>query len=278
MAERPRLHTLNKTMRPRITACVTTYNEERNIRRCLDSLAWCDEIVVVDSFSTDATVEICRTYTDRVVQHEWLGYIGQKNLIRKMATHDWLLFVDADEEVSAGLRAEILNTFEGKDDHVYGYEFPRMVYYLGKWIRYGEWYPDIKLRLFHRDHGRSGGQEPHDQVFVTGEVKRLKGVLYHYTYDDIRDHLETVNRFSSITAHEKFKEGERFRWMDFLLRPKIRFFKGYVVKRGFLDGFHGLLIALVSSFGVYVKYAKLWELAFQQRQVRAAGQEGGGAR
>jgi len=156
--------------RPNISACVTTFNEERNIERCLRSLSWCDEIVVLDSFSTDRTLELARQFTDRVYQHSWLGYIGQKNLIRKMASHEWLLFVDADEEVSPDLRAEIEAVFASDPWKYAGYEFPRVVLYLGRWITHGEWYPDLKLRLFQRDKGRSGGQEPHDQVYVQGPV------------------------------------------------------------------------------------------------------------
>jgi len=258
-------------MRQKISACVTTFNEERNVQRCLGSLRWCDEIVVVDSFSGDRTVELCRAYTDRVYQHEWLGYIGQKNLIRKMAQHPWILFVDADEEVSPELREEILRELEHNDGTVAGYRFPRMVNYIGRWIRHGEWYPDIKLRLFLKDRGRSGGQEPHDQVFVNGQVKTLKGHLWHYTYDDVHDHLETMNRFSSITAQEKFRTGSRFRWVDFLLRPPFRFLKAFLLRRGFLDGRRGFLIAMVSAFGVCMKYAKLWELEHREREVRKAG-------
>jgi glycosyltransferase involved in cell wall biosynthesis len=243
-----------------ISACVTTFNEAHNIHRCLSSLTWCGEIVVVDSFSTDRTTEICREYTDRVYQHEWLGYIGQKNLIRKLATHEWLFFVDADEEVSDELRRQIIEEFENGPGDIRGYEFPRMVYYMGRWIKYGEWYPDIKLRLFRKDSGRSGGQEPHDQVFVNGTVKRLTGHLHHYTYDDLHDHIETMNRYSSITAEEKYKEGKRFGWTDFVLRPPFRFLKSFLLKRGFMDGTRGFLIATVSAFGVCVKYAKLWEL------------------
>lgn len=258
-------------MRQQISACVTTLNEERNVRRCLESLRWCDEIVVVDSFSTDRTVELCRAFTDRVYQHEWLGYIGQKNLIRKMANHPWILFVDADEEVSPELRAEIERELADHDGTVAGYRFPRMVNYIGRWIKHGEWYPDIKLRLFLKDRGRSGGQEPHDQVFVNGQVKTLKGHLWHYTYDDLHDHLETMNRFSSITAQEKFRTGSRFRWVDFLLRPPFRFLKAYVLRRGYLDGRRGFLIALVSAFGVCMKYAKLWELQNREQAQQKAG-------
>jgi len=210
-----------------------------------------------------------------VDQHAWQGYIGQKNLIRKMATRDWLLFVDADEEISPELRDEIVGEFERGPGDTCGYEFPRMVNYMGRWIRHGEWYPDVKLRLFRKDRGRSGGQEPHDQVFVNGPVQRLRGHLYHYTYDDLHDHVETMNRFSTITAREKYKEGQRFAWIDFVFRPPIRFVRGFFLKRGFLDGTRGFLIALISAVGVYVKYAKLWELEISEKhgthRVRGAG-------
>jgi glycosyltransferase involved in cell wall biosynthesis len=253
-------------LREKISACVISFNEERKIRRCLQSLTWCDEIVVLDSFSTDRTVEICREFTDRVYQHEWLGYVGQRNMVRELSRYPWILFLDSDEEVSEGLRQEILHAFESGTGEILGYEFPRQVYYLGRWIRYGEWYPDVKLRLFKKAFGRTEGQEPHDKVVVTGPVKRLRNPIYHYTYDDIRDHLETLNRFSTITAHQKYVEETMFLWVDLLFRCFFRFFKGYLLRRGFLDGAHGFVIAAVSSFGVFLKYAKLWELV--QRRMK----------
>jgi len=247
-------------MREKISACVITGNEEIKIRRCLESLTWCDEIVVVDSFSQDRTVEICREFTDRVYQHEWLGYIGQRNLVREMARFDWVLHVDADEVVSPELREEIGREFSMYVQNCDGYQFPRLVHYLGKWIRHGEWYPDMKLRLFRKDAGWSEGEEPHDQVVVKGRVKTLKNPLWHFTYDDINDHLETMNRFSGIAAEAKYRDGYRFRWWDFFFRPPWRFFKSYILKRGFLDGRIGYLIAAVSAFGVRMKYIKLWEI------------------
>jgi len=244
----------------RISACVITFNEEANIRRCLNSLTWCDEIVILDSFSTDRTIEICKEYTDRVFQSPWEGYILQRNRIRDLATCEWVLFLDADEEVSPLMRDEI--DFElSKDDSDYvGFEFPRQVYYLGKWIRHGEWYPDLKLRLFMRERGTSGGVEPHDMVIVDGLTKTLKGQIWHYTYDDLTDHITQTNRFSTISARAKFESGQRFSWMDFLLRPPFRFFKSFILKAGVLDRRRGLIIATVSAFGVFMKYAKLWEL------------------
>lgn len=246
-------------MREKISACVLTYNEERKIERCLRSVTWCDEIVILDSFSTDKTLSLCRQFTDRVYQHEWLGYVGQRNLIRDMASHPWILFLDSDEEVSPVLRDEILaEAGKGAGDYV-GYEFPRQVYFLGRWIRHGEWYPDVKLRLFKKSYGRTEGQEPHDRVVVNGRVKRLKNPLRHYTYDDIRDYLDTLNRFSSITAQQRFSQGIRFGWTDVLIRPLLRFLKGYILRGGFLDGTHGFIVASNNSFGVFVKYCKLWE-------------------
>ncbi len=248
-------------MRNKISACLTVGNEENNIRRCLNSLSWVDEIVVVDSFSKDRTVEICKEYTERVYQHKWLGYVGQKELIKKMASHPWILFIDADEEVSPALRAEIINEFEsGRNQKYDGYEFPRKVFFLGQWITHGEWWPDIKMRLYRKDKGVCTGREPHDHVLVTGPIKRLKGCLFHYTYDDLFDQIATQNRFSTISSESLYNEPRRFSGFDLVFRPMFRFFKGYILKRGFMDGFRGFIIANLIAIGVFFKYAKLWEL------------------
>jgi len=250
-------------MRPdhlKISACVTAGNEEHKIAACLASLSWCDEIVVVDSYSKDKTYEISKQFTSMVFQHEWEGYIAQKNYIRTLAHYPWIFFVDADEVVSKNLQSEIEQEFERGPEEIVGYQFPRMVYYLGKWIRHGEWYPDTKLRLFLKDRGHSEGQEPHDRVFVDGPVKTLHAPLYHFTYDNMTDHIHTLNRFSSISANEKFNRGNKFRWTDLLFRPPWRFIKSYILKRGFMEGRQGLIIAIMSSYGVFIKYAKLMEL------------------
>lgn len=260
---------------PSISACIITFNEEHNLRRCLDSLTWCQEIVVLDSFSTDATVDIAKGYTDRVFQKEWQGYIHQRNSIRDLATGSWVLFLDADEEVSAKMRDQILAELAHGNSDVVGYTFPRLVFYLGKWIRHGEWYPDKKLRLFQRDKGVSGGEEPHDTVLVEGPVKALSGEIFHYTYESISHHVAQMNRFSQISAEAKFKAGKQFHWFDFLWRPPFRFFKSYCIKLGLLDGWHGLLIACVSGFGVMVKYAKLRELHLLAEERRRASEASG---
>ncbi|MFO7534192.1 MAG: glycosyltransferase family 2 protein [Kiritimatiellia bacterium] len=262
-------------MRDKISACITACDEDLNIRRCLESVKWADEIVVVDSFSKDRTVAICKEYTDRVYQHEWLGYIGQKNLIKDLAQGPWLLFIDADEEVSPALLEEIRSEFEsGSNREFAGYMFPRMVYYLGKWIRHGEWYPDIKLRLFRKDKGTCAGHEPHDRTTVDGAVKLLRGHLHHYTYEDIFDQIKTMNQFSSIAARSMHDAGYPFLWRDLLFRPGWRLFKALVLKRGIRDGIRGIIIAMCSGFGVFMKYAKLMELYLEKPKSPAPSKMG----
>jgi glycosyltransferase involved in cell wall biosynthesis len=243
-----------------ISACITAGNEEKNIRRCLQSVTWADEIVVVDSFSTDRTVEICREFTNKVHQHAWLGYIGQKNLIKDLAQGPWILFVDADEEISPALRDEIQAEFRnGSCDRYDGFMFPRVVRHLGRWITHGDWYPDMKLRLFRKNKGTCGGREPHDRTTVAGPIKRLKGYMYHYTYDNLSDQLVTLNNFSSISADCWAEDGRTFRVHDLVFRPFLRFLRCYFLKRGFLDGLPGFIIATTVGFGTFIKYAKLWE-------------------
>ncbi len=254
-------------MKEKISVCITAGNEAANIRRCLNSVKWADEIVVVDSFSRDNTPNICREYTNLVYQHRWLGYIGQKNLIKDLASGTWILFIDADEEVSAELRDEILNEFTtGNTDKYAGYEFPRMVWFMQKWIKHGDWYPDVKLRLFRKELGTCGGEEPHDKTTVHGPVKRLKGKLNHYTYNDISDQISTLNNFSLISANSMYNKGKRFMLIDLLIRPFYKFIKCYFIKHGFLDGMAGYIIARISAIGVFIKYAKLWEIEASKKK------------
>ena len=239
------------TGKPFLSVCVITGNEEENIERCLRSVEFADEIVVVDSFSTDRTVEIARRFTDRVFQHRWLGYIGQKAIARNLARGEWILFVDADEAVSGPLRDEILSMLRGDvPDEIAGFDFPRQVWYLHRWIRHGDWYPDTKLRLFRKIRGRCCGTEPHERIDVGGEVRHLSAPLLHYTYDDIADQLSTVNRFSSISSrNEKLldKSAAELLWR-MLLHPPFRFFRCYFMRKGFLDGIAGLVIAVTIAF------------------------------
>ena len=253
----------NRGKNEKISVCIICGNEIANIERCLKSVTWADEILVLDSFSTDGTYDVACKYTDKVFRHEWLGYIGQKKLIAEKAAGPWILFVDADEEVSDKLRSEIEERFSKPlPEDVHGFNCPRLVYYLGRWIWHGDWYPDMKLRLFRKEFGECGGQEPHDRIIVDGKVLNLKGPLNHYTYDDITDQIKQINRFSSISADTNRSKNVGVGRL--LLHPFYRFLKCYFIKGGFLDGIPGLIIAVNVSFGTFVKYAKLWDLRRSQ--------------
>ena len=263
-----------------LSVCIITGNEEENIRRCLESVAFADEIVVVDSFSTDRTLDIARDFTDRVFQHRWTGYIGQKAIARNLARGEWILFVDADEAVSPGLRNEILSTLgKGIPPDVSGFDFPRMVWFLHRWIRHGDWYPDTKLRLFRKSAGHCCGTEPHERIDVVGEVLHFRNPLYHYTYDDIEDQLRTMNRFSSISADNS--RLQRYSLLKILacmlLHPPFRFLRCYVFKRGFLDGVAGIVIASTVAYGTFIKYAKVWEKRIESRRRERASEGGSSA-
>jgi len=244
--------------RPPISCCIICFNEEVNIRRCLESVKWCDEIVIVDSFSTDRTVDICREYTSRIVQRAWPGYVEQKRFALSQATHEWVLNVDADEEVSPELRHEILSVLQRNHPAVDGFYVPRLVYYLGRWWWRG-WYPSYRLRLFRKAKVRWGGVDPHEKVLLRGQADRLQGDLYHYTYDDISDHLRALNGLTEVASHELALRGKHTRMSDLLLRPFWRFFRFYVLSGGFRDGVPGFFVAVTSAFYVFLKYAKLWE-------------------
>ena len=245
--------------KPKISVCIITYNEEHNIRDCLKSIKWTDEIVVVDSFSQDKTVEICRHYTDRIYQRAWPGHIEQKNFALELAKNDWILSLDADERLSPLLAEEIKKELEMPDKAADGYYFPRRSYYLGRWINHGGWYPDYKLRLFRKRSGRWGGKNPHDKILLKGSARYLKEDLWHYVYRDLSHQLKTVDSFSRITAEIMEKEGKYFYLSGLLFRPPMKFIETYMIKRGLMDGMPGFIIAIVSSFYVFLKYAKLWE-------------------
>ncbi|MCL6582323.1 MAG: glycosyltransferase family 2 protein [bacterium] len=249
-----------KDNRPKISATIICLNEERNIRRCLESLDFVDEIVVVDSGSTDRTVEICRQFTDRVLYHPWTGHVQQKNYALEQASHEWILSLDADEVVTPKLKSSILHALQNDQGKYDGYRLNRHVFYLGRWIDHC-WYPEYKIRLFKKSKGRWTGKNPHDTVSLEGgRYRDLDGDLEHYTYQNISDHLRTIDSFSTIGAQEKFKEGKPPSLYALALNPLVRFLKLYVVKRGFLDGVPGLIIAALGSYYCFLKYAKLWEM------------------
>jgi glycosyltransferase involved in cell wall biosynthesis len=246
--------------RPRISGVVICMNEERNIDRCLASLDFCDEIVVVDSGSTDRTPEIARRHATHVVEQPFLGYVKQKNFALERATGDWVVCLDADEALSDELRAAIPEAICGQGDRVAGFVLDRVTWFLGVWHDAGEWYPDPQLRVFRRELGHWTGRDPHDRVLLRGPSAPLSGHLYHWNYRDLSDHIRTVDRFSARQAQGMHEEGLRFRLWDLLARPPFRFVKGYVLRGGFRKGLAGFLVSVSTAYYVMMKYAKLWEL------------------
>jgi glycosyltransferase involved in cell wall biosynthesis len=246
--------------RPRVSACIITLNEEANIEECLRSVSWVDEIVVIDSESTDRTVEICERFGARVERRPFPGHIEQKNHAVRSASNPWVLCIDADERLSPALSEEIQRELGACGDDVDGWYMPRHTFYLGRWIDHGGWYPDYKLRLFRKDKGEWGGTNPHDRVVLAGKTKILQHDLLHFTYRDLAHHVRTINSFTTIMAQERHRRGRAFALPLLVLKPFFKFLKMYVWQRGFLDGLPGFVIAVSGAYYVFLTDAKLWEL------------------
>ena len=247
-------------MKIKLSVVIITFNEEVNLARCLNSVQGiADEIIVVDSFSTDKTQQIAEEFGCKFFQHEFVGHIQQKNYALDLASHDYVLSLDADEELSQELKDSIKAVKENCLYH--GYYFNRLSSYIDEFVPHGSWYPDQKLRLFNKEFGRWGGNNPHDEVILLSKKKKfLKGNLNHYTYYSITQHVEKMNYFSDIAAKVAFEDGKSFKLSDLLVKPFWRFFRDYFVKHGFLGGYRGLTISVLSSTETYLKIIKLWEL------------------
>jgi glycosyltransferase involved in cell wall biosynthesis len=244
--------------RPRLSIVVVTRNEEERLRACLESVAWADEIVVVDAESEDKTATIAREFTDRVVIRPWPGYAVQKNTAIDLATGDWILSLDADEVVSSELAAEIGRVLAA-DGPADGYAVPRRNVFWGRWVRHGGLYPDWQVRLFRRTRGRFGVRAVHESVSVDGRVERLAGHLEHRSYRDVGDFLARADRYATLAADDALGQGRRARVGDFVLRPLGRFLGMYIVRLGFLDGWRGFLLASLYAYYVLIRAAKIWE-------------------
>lgn len=257
-----------------ISSFLVCKNEEVHIGACLESLSFCDEIVVVDSFSTDNTVEICKKYNVRLMQREWPGYKLQKEFACNQTTHDWVLFMDADEVVSPELREEILSLMNNPQSEVLqkysAFRVKRAMFFLGKWWRKGGWYPEHRIRFFKRNAVEWIGKDPHENLRVEGEIGDLEGEIYHYSYDDIPDQVQKLASHAFLRAKFDFESGKKVNFEMLFIRPILRFLKFYFVKKGYKEGMPGLIVALFESFYTYMKYARLWEL---ERITRAQNEE-----
>lgn len=250
--------------RSKVSAFIVSFNEAENIVDCVESVSFCDEILVIDSFSTDNTVELATQCGAKVVQHPWEGYRGQKAFGLSLASHEWVINLDADERISPKLREEILEILqqdgEGKREVADGYYLNRVVFFLGRWWRSGGWYPEYRLRFFRKSKAVWGGAEPHEKVEVSGRTERLVGEVEHYTYKDIEDQISRLQKFAKISADDAFSKGKRFSLASLLGNPLLRFFKFFIVKRGYREGTAGFVVGVLEGYYTFLKYVRLWEL------------------
>jgi glycosyltransferase involved in cell wall biosynthesis len=243
----------------KISAVIIAYNEEKKIGRCLDTLKnVADEIIVVDSYSSDRTADICRQFNARVFQHEWESYAGNKNFGDQHTKYDYILSVDADEFLSPELEESIL---QAKSNLKGVYSFNRLTNYCGKWIRHCGWYPDRKIRLFPKEFAMWAGNYLHEYLKMDTQmnVTFLHGDLLHYSFDSISDHLQRIDKYTDVAAREIIANGEPVIF-PMLFKPVWKFFKCYLMERGFQDGMHGLAISVFSAFDLFVRYMKVVHL------------------
>ena len=239
-----------------VTAIIITLNEAAHIEACLASVAWADERLVVDSGSTDDTVAIATRCGARVVAHEWQGYSAQKNYAASLASHHWIVSVDADERVTPELAAEMKTALAAPGEHV-GFRVPRITFHLGQWIRCTDWYPDYQLRLYDRRRATWNGNKVHESVAADGPVGQLTHDLQHYAYRDIAHHLDTINRYTTLAALSMHERGRRTGVAELLLHPPAAFLRNYILRRGITAGTAGLIISTMNSYYVFLKFAKL---------------------
>ena len=243
-----------------LSVVVPVFNEEANIAAALESLAWADEIIVVDSKSEDRTVEIARRFTDRIFVREWPGYSAQKNFAAEQASFDWIFSLDADERVSDALANEFQNLKQRPDPACAAFEMPRLAFYLGRWIKHSGWYPDHKPRLYDRRSASWAGEFVHESLEVKGPIEKLSGDILHYTVRDASDHHERIDRYTTLAARELFQKGRRATTLSLFISPTGAFLRSYIFKLGFLDGAQGLAIARFAAHYVFLRNLKLWEM------------------
>lgn len=244
---------------PKVSVTIITLNEAAHIAAAIDSASWADEIIVVDSGSTDETAAIARSKGARVETRAWSGYVDQKNFAHGLASHDWIFSLDADERIPPPLAAEVRALLATEPPHK-GYRVARVAYHLGRWVRTTDFYPDYQTRLYDRRSARWTGMHVHESVTVDGGPGQLVNEIQHYSFRDLRDHLDRINHYTTLAARQMYERGERTGPLALVAHPPAAFLRNYLLRRGFLDGTVGLTISLMNSYSVFLKFAKLWEL------------------
>lgn len=258
----------------KISASIIVRNEEENIPALCESLAWADEIVIVDSDSTDRTVELARGYTDKVFNRPFQGYKDKHQFADAQTSGDWIFWIDADERVTPELRAAI-EALRERDESTLpdGFRIARRTSYLGRWIAHSGWYPDYQMRLYRKSASYWDGVAPHETARVMGRVERLPGEFLHYTKRDLSEHHRVLDSYTTLAAAHYFHEGRRSRAIDLFILPISAFIRTWILKQGFRDGRQGLIIAMFTAYSVFLKYAKLWEHAQNAERMRREGAE-----
>lgn len=241
-----------------LSLVIITLNEEKNIERCIRSVPFASEVLVVDSFSTDRTVAIAEDLGARVLQEKWRGYGPQKAWATEQAQHDWIINLDADEALSKESAEEIQSQFASLDPQT-GYLIPRLSYYLFRWVRHGGWHPDYQLRLYNRIYSQWSLDRVHEKVRAKHE-KKLRHNILHWVFENLHEQVQTNNKYSSLQAQIAFEQGKKFSYVKLLLKPYSKFFETYFLKLGFLDGLPGFIISVGAAYSVFLRWAKLWEL------------------
>jgi glycosyltransferase involved in cell wall biosynthesis len=247
-----------------LSAVIITKNEQHNIARCLQSLKFADEIILVDTGSTDSTIDIAKKYDAKIFNIDWPGFGPAKKYAVDQAGGEWILSIDADEEITAPLAAEIKKAIDS-DNGINGYLIPRKTNFLGRWINHSRWYPDYVLRLFRKDKGQFSDSLVHEKVVLESEPGRLKNFIRHYSYPDIQTFFDKFDSYTTLAAQELMKKGKRFSLLALLCKPPASFCSHYIFGAGFLDGLEGFLIAVLSAYGVFVRYLKLYSISKKSR-------------
>jgi glycosyltransferase involved in cell wall biosynthesis len=247
-------------MRPRLSILLPTFNNAATVRETLESVKWADEILVVDSFSTDTTLDVCREYDARVIQHEYINSAKQKNWAVAQCAHEWVLQIDTDEILEQGARKEIETSLSSVGSEVEAFRLPRKNHVLGRWMRHAGVYPDYQTRLFRRDAGRWIEREVHAHVQVAGQVRTLQSHILHFGMPNISKQLRNLDRYTRYEADELYKKGRQFRWTSVTIRPWLVFLDRYVRQRGFAEGWRGFIVCAYIAIYVFLSQAKLWEL------------------
>jgi glycosyltransferase involved in cell wall biosynthesis len=240
-----------------LSLVVITRNAEKDLARCLQSVKFASDVVVLDCGSQDRTQEIAQQNGARVFIEEWRGFGPQRRRATELAQHDWVLTLDADEALSPESQAELQELLRSEPSEP-AYRFPRLSFHMGRWIRHGGWYPDWQIRLYDRRRANWDTALIHEKV-QSERVGTLRKPIHHWVFSNLTHQIETNNRYSSLGAEELDKKGRRFRWIHLLLKPKVKFLETYVWKLGFLDGLPGFIIAVGAGYSVFLKWAKLWE-------------------